>query len=95
MSWGIKAKIWEEVSPLERSQLQERASVKRMLMRVYPVGMVLAAVTGTMTEGHSEGKAGTAEVVADPPLPLPPAPLLEESDSEGRSEVVVSDVCSG
>jgi len=83
MSSGMYAKICPEASPFVMSHGHDIASVKRMLMSVYPFGTVVSGVTGTMTDGHSDGKATADEVDAADPVRV-------ASVADGSSDVTVS-----
>lgn len=65
---GMNANACADASLFERSQGQLSASLNRMLIRVYPFGIVVAADTGTMTDGQSLGKAAGAELVEVDPV---------------------------
>lgn len=80
---GMNANACADASLFERSQGQLRASLNRMLIRVYPFGIVVAADTGTMTDGQSLGKAAGAELVEVDPVGSP---------SGADVEVAVTDV---
>lgn len=70
----MKANACADASLLLNSQDQESACVNRMLIIVYPEGMLLDACVGTMTLGQSLGRLEEVEVVAEgvesPALPL-------------------------
>ena len=83
MSSGMYAKICPEASPFVMSHGHDIASVKRMLMSVYRFGTVVSGVTGTMTDGHSDGKATADEVDAADPVRV-------ASVADGSSDVTVS-----